>query len=166
MLCTLTEDPIDDRDYVYEIKWDGYRIISHVQKDKIRMDSRSAKDYTIRYPVIVDALKSLGHDAVIDGEVVVFNEVGLSDFDALQLYNGHNTDISYCVFDLLWLDGYSLMGLPLETRKYILESLIKDQPIFRFSDSFNNGPAPHTEALNRNLEGIVAKKKDRPYVPD
>jgi bifunctional non-homologous end joining protein LigD len=165
MLCTLTREPINDPEYCYEIKWDGYRIISYVQKGKVRMDSRSAKDYTIRYPTIVEALKKLGHDAVIDGEVVVFNDQGMPDFDALQVYNGHATDISYCVFDLLWLDGYNLMGLPLTTRKQILQTMIEKQPVFKFSDSFDDGPGLYAEMLKRNLEGIVAKKKDSPYVP-
>jgi bifunctional non-homologous end joining protein LigD len=166
MLCTLTKEPIDDREYLYEIKWDGYRIISYVNKGKVHMDSRSAIDYTKRYPLIVEALKNLGHDAVFDGEVVVFNEEGLPDFDALQLYNGHSTEISYCVFDLLWLDGYNLMALPLETRKKILEDLIKDHPIFRYSDSFDDGPGLYEQMQKRNLEGIVAKKRNSPYVPD
>ncbi len=72
MLCTITKEPIDDPEYLYEIKRDGYRITSHIHKGKVRMDSRSAKNYTARYPLLVDALKDLGHDAVIDGEVVVF----------------------------------------------------------------------------------------------
>ncbi len=165
MLCTLTKDPIDDPQYLYEIKWDGYRIISYADKGKVRMDSRSAIDYTKRYPVIADAVKALGHNAVLDGEVVVFNEEGLPDFDALQLYNGHNTAINYCVFDLLWLDGYNLMQLPLETRKEILGFLVEDQPVFRVSESFDNGTALYEEMLKRNLEGIVAKKKDSPYIP-
>jgi bifunctional non-homologous end joining protein LigD len=165
MLCTLTREPINDPDYLYEIKWDGYRIISYVHRGKARLDSRSAKDYTTRYPIIVEALKGLGHDAVIDGEVVVFNEQGLPDFDALQQYNGHTTAISYCVFDLLWLDGYNLMDLPLERRKKILEELVRDKPTLRLSDAFDNGPELYKEVLARNLEGIVAKKRDSAYHP-
>ena len=99
MLCTRTREPVDNPDYLYEVKWDGYRIISYVKKGQVRMDSRSAKDYTKRYPVLTTALRELGHDAVIDGEVVVFNKEGMPDFDALQLYNGHDTPISYCVLD-------------------------------------------------------------------
>jgi len=91
MLCTLTRTPIDDPEYLYEIKWDGYRIVSYVQRKKVRMDSRSALDYTVRYPLIVKALQDLGHDVILDGEVVVFNEQGVPDFDALQLYNGHTS---------------------------------------------------------------------------
>lgn len=166
MLCTLTREPILDPDYLYEVKWDGYRIISYVQKGKVRMDSRSAKDYTTRYPLVTEALLSLGHDAVIDGEVVVFNEEGMPDFDALQLYNGHDAPISYCVFDLLWLDGYDLMALPLETRKEMLRQLVAGKPVFRFSETFDDGPGLYKEMLERNLEGIVAKRRDSPYVPD
>jgi len=166
MLCTLTRECIDDPGYLYEIKWDGYRIISYVKKGKVRMDSRSAKDYTLRYPLIVEALKALGHDCVLDGEAVVFNEEGMPDFDALQLYNGHSTAISYCVFDLLWLDGYNLMSLPLEMRKQILESVVGDNNILKYSTSFDDGRALYGKMQELNLEGVVAKKKDSPYVPD
>ena len=166
MLCTLTKEPIDDPDYLYEIKWDGYRIISYVQKGKVRMDSRSAKDYTARYPIVTEALQKLGHDAVLDGEVVVFNTDGMPDFDALQLYNKHTSPINYCVFDLLWLDGYNLMGLPLEKRKAALGIILKDHPVFRLSESFDNGPALYAEMLKLDLEGIVAKRRDSLYRPD
>ena len=113
MLCTLMKEPVSDPEYLYEIKWDGYRIISYVNNGKVRMESRSALDYTKKYPPIVQALKDLKKNIVLDGEVVVFNKEGLPDFDALQLYNGHNSPIAYCVFDVLWLDGYNLMNLPL-----------------------------------------------------
>lgn len=166
MLCTLTREPNDSPDHLYEIKWDGYRIISLVNKGKVRLDSRGAKDYTTRYPVIAEVLRQLGHNAVIDGEAVVFNETGLPDFDALQRYNGHSSPITYCVFDLLWLDGYDLMALPLETRKQLLCDLVHDRPVLRFSESFDNGPGLYREMLRLNLEGIIAKRKDSPYVPD
>jgi len=165
MLCTLTKEVPDDPEYLYEIKWDGYRILSFVGKGKVRMHSRSALDYTKKYPVLTESLQKLGHDAVIDGEVVVFNEEGVPDFDALQLYNGHNTPITYCVFDLLWLDGYNLMELPLVTRKLLLDSIIHDHSLLRYSDSFEDGPGLYEQMLLHNLEGIVAKKKDSSYHP-
>src|ERR1700712_1257125 len=164
MLCTLTKDPIDDPEYLYEIKWDGYRIISYVNKNKVRMDSRSALNYTPKYPPIVQALGKLKHDVVLDGEVVVFNAEGHPDFDALQTFNGHNTPISYCVFDILWMDGYNLMELPLTTRKTILQKLLKGNKVIRFSQSFDNGNALYNQMLELNLEGIVAKRKDSEYV--
>jgi bifunctional non-homologous end joining protein LigD len=129
------------------------------------MDSRSALDYTRKYPPVVQALKDLKKDMILDGEVVVFNEEGLPDFDALQLYNGHNTPISYCVFDILWLDGYNLMDLPLTERKEILKDLVKGNKILKFSESFDDGEALYQHMLEKNLEGIVAKKRDSEYLP-
>jgi bifunctional non-homologous end joining protein LigD len=166
MLCTLTKEMVPDDDYLYEVKWDGYRIISYVDNGKVRMDSRSALDYTKKYPPVAKALKDLKHNAVLDGEVVVFNEEGKPDFDALQTFNGHDTPINYCVFDLLWLDGYNLMGLPLTDRKAILRKLVEGNEVLRFSESFEDGEALYQQALDLDLEGIVAKRKDSSYVPD
>jgi len=165
MLCTLNRELVDDPAYLYEVKWDGYRIISYVKKGKVRMDSRSALDYTKKYPPIATALETLGHDLVMDGEAVVFNEQGMPDFDALQLYNGYNTPITYCVFDLLWLDGYNLMELPLTERKEILSQVVSGYPVFRISESFDDGLALYRKMLDLNLEGFVAKMKDSPYIP-
>jgi bifunctional non-homologous end joining protein LigD len=166
MLCTLTKEVVPDEDYLYEVKWDGYRIMSFVYGGKVRMDSRSALDYTKKYPPVAKALKALGHNVVLDGEVVVFNEGGKPDFDALQKYNGHESPINYCVFDVLWLDGYNLMGLPLTERKLILEQLLTDNEVLRFSASFDDGEALYQQALDLDLEGIVAKRKDSAYVPN
>lgn len=166
MLCTLTKEVVSDADYLYEVKWDGYRIISYIENKKVRMDSRSALDYTRKYPPVANALKELGHDAVLDGEVVVFNEEGKPDFDALQTFNGHDTPINYCVFDLLWLDGYNLMNLPLTDRKSILKELVAGNEVLRFSESFDDGEALYKQALDLDLEGIVAKRKDSSYIPN
>jgi bifunctional non-homologous end joining protein LigD len=81
------------------------------------------------------------------------------------LYNGHNSPIAYCIFDLLWLDGYSLIDLPLTERKERLRELLENNEILRFSESFDDGPALYNQSVERNLEGIVAKKKDSIYVP-
>jgi len=163
MLCTLTKEVVGDKDYLYEIKWDGYRIISHIQDNKVKMSSRSALDYTKKYPPVAKALKELEHDAVLDGEVVVFNEEGKPDFDALQLYNGHETPINYCVFDVLWLDGYDLTDLPLIERKQILKALLEGNEVLRFSESFDDGETLYQQALDLELEGIVAKRRDSTY---
>jgi bifunctional non-homologous end joining protein LigD len=134
-----------------------------VKSDKVRMDSRSALDYTKKYPPVVKALKELGHDAVLDGEVVVFNEEGKPDFDALQTFTGHDTPMNYCVFDVLWLDGYDLTGLPLTDRKAILRGLVEGNDVLRFSASFEDGVTLYQQALDLDLEGIVAKRKDSYY---
>jgi len=165
MLCTLVNAPIESGEYIYELKWDGYRIVSRVDAGKVTMSSRSGLDYTSRYPLIAEALQRLGHNLVIDGEVVVFNEEGKADFDTLQLYNGKRTPIRYCVFDLLYLDGNDLKQLPLYQRKELLNTITSDNEIFLFSESFDDGKALYEKALEENLEGIVAKKTDSPYVP-
>src|SRR5688572_20710524 len=74
MLCTLAKAPPGSNNYIYEIKWDGYRIIAYVNGSNIRMDSRSGLDYTKRYPRVAAALKALKHSVVFDGEIVVFNK--------------------------------------------------------------------------------------------
>ncbi|MES2456328.1 MAG: non-homologous end-joining DNA ligase [Bacteroidota bacterium] len=165
MLCTLVKDPIESEQYLYELKWDGYRIISKVERKTTRMNSRSGLDYTSKYPLIAEALQSLGYELMIDGEVVVLNEEGKPDFDTLQLYNVKRTPIKYCVFDLLYLDGNDLKQLPLIQRKELLETITRDNDIFLFSESFDDGKALYEKVLEDNLEGIVAKKKDSTYVP-
>ncbi|MDF2479295.1 MAG: ligD [Sphingobacterium sp.] len=89
------------------------------------MDSRSGLNYTIKYPPVEKALKGLKHEVIIDGEVVVFNQEEKPDFDALQLYDGNESPIMYCVFDLLWIDGQDLRGFPLTERKELLKILVK-----------------------------------------
>jgi len=165
MLCTLTKEVMVDERYLYELKWDGYRIISYVQKGKVRMDSRSALNYTHKYPNIVRALLELKQDLVLDGEVVVFNEEGIPDFDSLQLYNGATTSINYCVFDILWLNGYDLTQLPFTERKQILKSILRRSKVIRYSESYDDGKALYQQTLKKNMEGIVAKMKDSPYQP-
>ena len=103
---------------------------------------------------------------MLDGEVVVFNEQGLPDFDALQKYNRHNTPISYCVFDILWMDGYDLRNLPLTDRKAILKELVDGNKVLRFSESFDNGIALYEQMQKMNLEGIIAKRRNSTYQED
>jgi len=164
MLCTLTREPLRNEDYLYEVKWDGYRIVSFVQDGQVKMNSRSSLDYTSRYPNIAKALKKLGHEVIIDGEVVVFNEEGNADFDALQKYNGLASPIYYCVFDLLWLDGNDLRNQPLTVRKELLEKLIQNDSTFKYSESFEDGEDLYQKMLDLNMEGIVAKRKESHYI--
>lgn len=165
MLCTLTKEVIPDDRYLYELKWDGYRIISSVEKGKVRMDSRSSLNYTHKYPLVAKALAALKTDLVLDGEMVVLNEEGMPDFDALQLYDGHETPLTYCIFDILWLNGYDLKKLPLTDRKEILRQILKGNKMLRFSESFDDGPALYELVVEKNMEGIVAKLRDSPYIP-
>lgn len=164
MLCTLTKEPIVDEEYLHELKFDGYRIVSFVNGRTVKMHSRSGLDYTKKYPLVAHALKELDRKMVLDGEVVVLNKVGIPDFDALQSYNGNDATIVYYVFDVVWLDGYDLREEPLHRRQEILASIIEDQNIIRISESFDDGLKLYQQAVEMNLEGIVSKKKDSGYL--
>lgn len=165
MLCTLVKEAFSGDDWLFEIKWDGYRLISRVQKNKVEMLSRSGLDYTSKYPPLAKALKQLKHDVILDGEAVVFNQEGKPDFDSLQLYNGHDTPITYCAFDILWIDGYDLMDMPLVERKEILQTLLSGNQVIRYSEHFDDGLALYHQMQQLNLEGMVAKKRNSEYQP-
>jgi bifunctional non-homologous end joining protein LigD len=163
MLCTLVKSVPDNAEFVYEIKWDGYRIISFVNGSAVRLDSRGGKNYSDKYPPVVKALQKLKSKLVLDGEVVVFNDEGIPDFNAVQNYNGHGTPISYYLFDIVWIDGYSLKRLPLYQRREILKQIIRTDPILRISETFPDGKSLYKQMEERGLEGVVAKVKDSEY---
>ena len=133
MLCTLVQEPFTKEGWLYEIKWDGYRIIAYKQKNRITLRSRSGLDYTDRYPAVVNALKKIKSDFVIDGEVVAFDENGKISFDAVQKANP-DAPLTYYVFDLLWVNGYNVMPLTLIDRKRILKSMIRTDGVTKFSE--------------------------------
>lgn len=141
-----------------------YRINAFVKKGKVRLDSRGGLNYTERYPLIVDALKALKADVVLDGEMVVFDEDEKPDFNRVQLYNGHKNPISYFVFDILYCNGYDLKKLPLTTRKTILKELVEGSELIKFSESFDDGEGLYELMMQKQWEGIVAKKKESEYI--
>lgn len=166
MLCTLTKEPVYNDEFVYEVKWDGYRIIGYSNGKTVRLDSRSGLDYSAKYPPVVKALKDLKVKAVFDGEVVVLNDEGRPSFDALQKFNGHDDPIYYYIFDLLWVNGYDIKDLPLLDRKQILKAIIGENEVLKVSDHFEDGRALFKQMQDMDMEGIVAKQKESPYVED
>jgi bifunctional non-homologous end joining protein LigD len=133
MLCEKKEQPFDGEDWIYELKLDGYRIISNVNKGKVTLYSREAQNYTARYPIVVDSLSSLKYAAVIDGEMVALNKEGKPDFAEIQNYNG-NAPLIYYAFDILWLNGYDIKSLPLIDRKKILSELLAKNDVVKYVD--------------------------------
>ena len=166
MLCTLLKEPFNDPAYLFEVKWDGYRIMAYKGKDVVKLASRGGHDYTKKYPPIARALKNLPHDLVVDGEAIVLNEEGKPDFDALQKFNGQKSGAFFYVFDILWLDGKDLMGLPLTRRKEILKDIVQENAVIRYSDHFDSGIELFRHAEAMKLEGIIAKQRASPYIPD
>ncbi|MFL5810730.1 MAG: DNA ligase D, partial [Flavisolibacter sp.] len=164
MQATRIEEPFNDPKFIYEIKWDGYRIIAKVEGGKVKLFSRSGLDYTSKYPPIAHALSRLEFDAIIDGEVVVLDEDGKPNFDSLQRYQ-EGDPILFYAFDLLWLKGYSMLNMPLENRKKMLEKLVTNSNLIRISETFDDGVKLFEAAQAHKLEGIVAKEKSSIYEP-
>jgi bifunctional non-homologous end joining protein LigD len=155
--------------WAYEIKHDGFRFICRREGDQVRVFSRRGNDYTDRVPGIADAMRALRvTTATIDGEGVVCDGEGVSDFDMLRAAlrrDGSRAAILYA-FDLLELDGQDLRREPWETRRATLASLLRTVPrAIRFSEHINgaDGETVFQHACHMGLEGIVAKRRDRPY---
>nr|MBA2250660.1 DNA ligase D [Chitinophagaceae bacterium] len=169
MLAKETAEPFDDKQWLYEIKWDGYRAISEVEDGTVKLYSRNGLSFENTYPVVVNELNKIKADTVLDGEIVVLNDEGQPEFQLLQHYeNNTHRPLQYYVFDLLALNGKNTYGLPLLERKKLLEKLIKknfkDNDVIKYSDHiFENGKAFFKVSKEKNLEGIMAKKTDGLY---
>jgi len=165
MLSTLADDPFDDENWIFEIKWDGYRAIATVKNGEVDLRSRNDLSFANRYAVATEALKDLPFDAVLDGEIVALDEKGYSSFQFLQNWQrDEQGQLVYYVFDILWLDGYDLTALPLIERKRILKEILPGSDIIRYSDHIEAKGTDFFEAAKQQgLEGIVAKKSNSPY---
>lgn len=159
MLATLIDKPFDDKDWVFETKWDGFRMIADIKPNKVTLYSRNGTNVTARYPTIVKALKKIKLRAVIDGELVALDTKGRSRFQLLQNALNTKTRLEYCVFDLLFLDGKDLRKKTLLERKAELKKIMPKTSLLRFSEHrAKNGTRFFKEAKKANLEGIMAKR--------
>ncbi|WP_239926514.1 non-homologous end-joining DNA ligase [Enteroscipio rubneri] len=168
-LAKLVTDVPTGRNWLYEVKYDGYRIVAYVEGGRTRLTTRNGLDYTDRFPDIAASLSrwSDGRAMVLDGELVVTDEDGRSDFQALQsfLRSPEGKRPAYIVFDLLALDGEDLRDQPLVERKRLLEELVHDAPLaVRFSAHVSEqGEESFRAACELGLEGIVGKRRDSRY---
>jgi len=176
MLATSVDEPFDGPDWLFEIKWDGYRAVAFIENGKVRLVSRNQNELTARYPELKDLAKSVkAKTAILDGEVVALDQQGRASFSLMQQRTGFrpggrrgaaNADVPvlYYAFDLLYLDGYDWRKLPLEGRKKKLASILVTQDSLRYSDHYENqGKALFEIAREKGLEGILAKKRDSIY---
>ncbi|HZD95374.1 MAG TPA: non-homologous end-joining DNA ligase, partial [Candidatus Sulfotelmatobacter sp.] len=178
MLATLVEETFDDPQWIYEVKWDGYRAVAFIRDKKSTLVSRNQNDLTGEFPEIAEALRSLPvENAIIDGEVVALDEEGRPSFSLMQQRTGmthpvartsrdRSVAIVYYAFDLLYLNGYNLMAVELERRKELLQQIIPAEKGFlRYSDHYpGQGKALYEVARDKGLEGIVAKLRTGVYV--
>ena len=143
---------------MYEVKWDGYRLIAYVKKGSVILSSRSGLNYTPKYRSVVSELEKLDFDVILDGEVVALNKEGRPDFDALQINTGERP-LAFYVFDILWCKGYNIMELPLIERKEMLSKILPFNDVIKYSDHFDDGLKLFDLIKEQHMEGIVAKRK-------
>ncbi len=175
MLATSVDDPFDDSEWLYEIKWDGYRAIAFIAKGKVRLVSRNQNDLTAQYselhsiPFFIKA-----ETAILDGEIAALDEAGRSSFSLMQQRTGirqggrrvasrGDIPVLYYVFDLLYLDGYDLRRVSLEERKELLRQITDLSGPVRYSDHFPQGKGLFNVAKQKGLEGILAKRRSSVY---
>lgn len=168
-LATLVDAP-PDGDWLYEVKFDGYRILTQILGGEVRLFSRNGNDWTERLPLQAKALAALGlGDSWLDGEMVMLNEQGLSDFQALQnaFELGRSKDIVYYLFDVPFLNGQDLCDMPIEERRAALKQLLGKQrgKLLRFSDAFRSAHKDIVESASAmGLEGVIGKRPGSAYV--
>lgn len=169
MLATLVDEPFDDPDWQYEVKWDGYRALAYISKGDVELMSRNKKSFNDKFYPIYDILKSSGINAILDGEILVLDEKGRSNFGQLQNWRSEaDGDLVFYVFDLLWYEGKNLMDLPLYQRQAILKDILPtDDDRLRMGPVFNADGIEFFHAAEKmELEGIIAKKKNSTYAVD
>lgn len=174
-LAKLASAPPTGDEWAFEVKWDGYRLALHKDRASTRILTRNGHDWTERFPSLKSAVDNLHVSTVIlDGEAVVLDDKGRSDFNALQNALGGRggkkaagNEVVFYAFDLLYFDGHDLTRMALDERRHMLEDLIGERGgTIRLSEEVDaDGKAFFDAACNLGLEGIIAKRRDKPYRP-
>ena len=168
MKATLVDEPFDDPGWIYEIKWDGYRALSIIEKGKASLVSRNNLPFD-QFAPVNDLLAGWGMNAVLDGEIVALDDKGNANFGALQNWrNTKKATLAFYVFDILWYEGRLLTGLPFYQRREVLKAVLPaDNDLVRISQAFEVNGIEFFEAAKRmKLEGIIAKRADSLYSSD
>lgn len=168
-LATLVEKPPEGDQWFHELKFDGYRMICHLKNGKVKFFSRNGKDWTTKFPNIGKALKELGvKTAILDGEVVAVDKTGRASFQKLQQSIGTgDANFTFHLFDVIYLEGFSLVKMTLKSRKELLAQVIVtagEKSPLRYSDHVEgNGEKFFAEACKFGIEGVVSKLADSTY---
>jgi bifunctional non-homologous end joining protein LigD len=164
MLLTEAKQLPDSAQWGYEAKLDGYRMLAESGPERTTIWSRQGNNFTDRYPAVTRELPAAlgGHSAVVDGEMVGFDQMGQPSFSVLRT---KLPKVVYYIFDLLELDGEPLIRQPLRDRREQLNSLVTPQPSVQVSEMFYNRDAIVEAARELKFEGVVAKRLDSPYRP-
>lgn len=164
MLATLIDEPFDDPAWVFETKWDGFRMIAEIQNGSATLYSRNGKILSERYMPVAQALEKIPLDCVIDGELVALDEHGRSRFQLLQNALRQKSNLRYYVFDCLFAGGKDVRKLPLLDRKEILQKLLPKSGLVQLSvHRPEYGTQYFKQAKKEGQEGIIAKRADSTY---
>ena len=171
MTATLADGPFDDPAWLFEVKWDGYRVQAHARQGKVALYTRRGQDAAVYFPELAGPPTWIdAREAILDGEVVALDEEGRPDFGLLQARRAGRRagqgsgSLAYVVFDLLYLDGRSLLDVPLEERKQILRSALRTEgPIQYAGHVVEDGVAFYRAVSERGLEGVIAKLRRSRY---
>ncbi len=169
-------EPFDSPDHFFQIKWDGVRILAFKETGRLRLQNRRGRERTAQYPELQELQELAGvKELLLDGEVVVLGETGQPSFPRVirrdfctrpasieQL--SRELPCTYCVFDLLYLDGEDLSPRPLSERQKLLEQILGASPAVVITPNFSAGVALYRQVERRGLEGVVAKEKESPYL--
>jgi bifunctional non-homologous end joining protein LigD len=165
MLATLIDAPFVHPDWVFESKWDGFRMVASIESGKVTLYSRNGEIVSDRYLPVAKALEAIDYDAVIDGELVALDAQGRSRFQLLQNALRTTANLRYRLFDIMFLDGQDLRSLPLLERKERLRKIMPRNSLLSFSrHRREHGTRYFEEAAKAGEEGIMAKRADSAYV--
>ena len=165
MLATLTDAPFDEPGWIFEDKFDGFRMVAEIRHGKVALYSRNGKIISHSYIEVAKALEGVKGDAVIDGELVAIGKDGVSHFQLLQNALRHQAKLLYCAFDLMFAGGEDLRTLPLIERKKRLKEVLPRDKLIAFSrHRKGSGKKFFAEAERKGLEGIMAKRSDSSYI--
>jgi bifunctional non-homologous end joining protein LigD len=167
-LATLVKEPPPGDQWLHELKFDGYRMLCHIDRGKVQFWSRNGKDWTAKFLNVVEVVKSLSvASAILDGEIVIVDAQGQSSFQKLQraMGSGIHSGFVFQVFDLIYLDGYDLTRTPLIERKAALKAICTGgNNIIRYSEHIQGkGDEFYQHACEYGIEGIVSKLADSTY---
>jgi bifunctional non-homologous end joining protein LigD len=165
MLAELAEGPFSRPGWLFEIKWDGFRAIGEVHRDRVRLYSRNQVDFLEAFPPVVEDLKKIGFEAAFDGEIVAVDAEGRAQIHLLRSFRTTGRgNLVYYVFDLLYLEGHDLTGLPLSRRKELLKQVLPQFPHIRVSEAIaEEGEALYAQAMQAGLEGVIGKDAGSTY---
>src|SRR6516162_6343031 len=159
MLATLVDDPFDDKTWVFETKWDGFRLITEKRGHAVRLWSRNGIDGTKRYAVLLPALQKTEGSCVIDGELCALDAEGRSQFQLLQNALNKKARLLYVVFDVLFVDGKDIREKHLLERKQIVKALLPHDPLLHYSEHVAEfGKREFAKAQRSHEEGVIAKR--------